>query len=78
MANIIFCIIEGDMNVKIKDDSFDFVYGVNGGRIFHKFKIKWLSKQRKALVVDIITIINRLRLGGNNGRVNEKVNLMYM
>ena len=50
------------MNVKIKIDSFNFVYGVNGGRRFNKFQIKWLNKQRKPLVGDIITIINRLRL----------------
>ena len=54
--------IEVDMNVKIKVDSYNFVYGVNGGRRFYKFKIKWLNKQRKALIGDVITIINRLRL----------------
>ena len=68
-------IIEADLNVKIKVDSFNFVYGVNGGRIFYKFQIKWLSKQRKALTDDIIAIINRLRLEGNNERANEKVNV---
>ncbi len=54
--------IEVDMNVKIKVDSYNFVYGVNGGRRFYKFQIKWLNKQRKALIGDVITIINRLRL----------------
>ena len=53
--------IEVDMNVKITVDSYNFVYGVNGGR-FYKFQIKWLNKQRKALIGDVITIINRLRL----------------
>ena len=50
------------MNVEIKGDSFKFVYGVNGGRRFHKFQIKWLNTQRKALISDIITIMKRSRL----------------
>ena len=54
--------IEIDMNAKIKIDSFNFVYGVNGGRRFYKFQIKWLNKHNHALIGDIITIINRLRL----------------
>ena len=29
---------------------------------FYKFQIKWLNKQRKSLIGDVITIINRLRL----------------
>ena len=29
---------------------------------FVSFKLKWLNKQRKALIGDVITIINRLRL----------------
>ena len=58
------------MNIKIKIDSFHFVYGANGGRRFHKFQIKWLNKQRKPLVGDIITIINRLRLESNNEEVS--------
>ena len=66
-------IIEADMNVKIKADSFNFVYAVNGGRRFYKFQIKWLNKQRKALIGDIVTIINTLRFESNNERVNEKV-----
>ena len=65
-------IIEADMNVKLKVDSFKFVYGVNGGRRFYKFQIKWLDKQRKASIDDIIAIINRLRLESNNERANEK------
>ena len=53
------------MNVKIKVDSFKFAYGVNGGRRFHKFQIKWLNKHNNALIGDIITIISRLRLDSN-------------
>ena len=41
-------IVEVDMNVKIKVDSFNSVYDVNGGRRFYKFQITWLNKQRKA------------------------------
>jgi len=55
-------IIEAEMNVKITVDSFNFVYGVIGGRRFYKFQIKWLSKHKKPLSGDIITIRNRLRL----------------
>ena len=55
-------IIEVDMTVKIKVDSFNFVYGVNGSRRFYKLQIKRLNKQRKAFIADIITIMNRLRL----------------
>ena len=69
-------IIEADLNVKIKVDSFNFVYGVNGGGRFYKFQIKWLNKQRKALIGDIITIINRLRFESGNQRVNQKVNVI--
>ena len=61
------------MNVEIKIDSFNFVYGVNGGRRFYRLQIKWLSKQRQALIGDIITTINRLRLESNVERVNEKI-----
>jgi len=41
-------IIAADMNVKIKVESFNFVYGVNGGRIFYKFQImvKHIKKNR--------------------------------
>ena len=63
-------IIESDMNVKITIDSFHFVFGVNGGRRFHKFQIKWLDKQRKVLVGDILTIINKLRLESNTEEVS--------
>ena len=63
-------IIEADMNVEIKVDSFNFVYGVHGDRRFYKFQMKLLNKQRQALIGDIITLISRLRLEGNNERVN--------
>ena len=63
-------IIEADMNVRIKVDSCSCVHGVNGGRGLQKFQIKWLHKQRKSLVGDIITIINRLRFESDNERVN--------
>ena len=66
----IWKIIEADINVKIKVDSFNFVYGVNGGRRFYKFQIKWLNKHNNALIGDIITIINRLRLESNYEKVN--------
>ena len=68
-------LIEVDMNVEIKVDSFNFVYGVNGCRRFYKFQTKWLNKQRKALIGDIITIINRLRLDRDNEREHEKVHV---
>ena len=63
-------IIEADMNVKIKVDPFNFVYGVNGGRRFYKFQIKWLNKHKKPLIGDIITIINRLSLESDYEKVN--------
>ena len=63
-------IIEADMNVKTKVDSFTFVYGVNGGRRFYKFQHTWLNKNKKALICDIITIINRLRLESDYEKVN--------
>ena len=53
-------IIEVDMNVKIKIDAFNFVYGVNGGRRFYTFQVKWLNKHKKPLIGDIVTNINRL------------------
>ena len=58
-----------DMNVKIKIDSFNFVYGVNGGRRFYYFQMKWLNKHNHALIGDIITIINILRLESNYAQV---------
>ena len=64
------------MDAKIKVDSFNFVYGVNGGRRFYKFQVKWLNKQRKAVICEIITIINRLILESNIERVDEKVNVI--
>ena len=54
--------METDMNVGIKVDSFNYVYGVNGGRRFYKFQVKWLNKHNHALIGDIITIINIVRL----------------
>jgi tetratricopeptide (TPR) repeat protein len=50
------------MHVQIKADAINFVYGVNGGRRFYKFQTIWLNKYKKPLVIDIITIINRLGL----------------
>jgi len=47
-------VVEVDMNVKIKVDAFNFVYGVNGGRRFYKVQTKWLNKY-KPLIGDIIT-----------------------
>ena len=47
-------ITEVDMNVKIKVDVFNFVYGVNGGKRFYKFQIKWLNKHKKPLIFDTI------------------------
>ena len=38
------------------------LHGVNGGRGFYKFQNKWLNKYDNALIGDIITILNRLRL----------------
>ena len=55
-------IVEADRNLKIKVDSFSFVYSVNGGRRVYKFQIKWFNEDKKPLIGDIITIINRLRL----------------
>ena len=66
--------LEVDMNVKIKVDSFNCVYGVNGGRRFHKFQMKWLNKHNNALIGDIITIINRWRLESNS----EQVKVIYV
>ena len=63
-------IIEADMNVKVKVDSFNFVYGVNGGRRSYNFQIRWLNKHKKPLIGDIITIINRLRLDSDYEKVN--------
>ena len=63
-------IIDADMNVKIKVDSCNFVYGVNGGRRFHKFQIKRLNKLNHALIGDIISTINRLRIKSNYEKVN--------
>jgi len=37
-------IFEVDMNLKTKVDAFNFVHGVNGGRSFSKFQIRWLNK----------------------------------
>ena len=73
-------IIEVDVNVKIQNDVLNFVYGVNGGRRFYKFRITWLNKHKKPLIVDIITIINRLRLQSDYEKINvidvniEKIN----
>ena len=39
-------IVEAYINVKIKVDSFNFVYVVNGGRRFYKFQTKWLNKHK--------------------------------
>ena len=58
------------MNVKIKIDSFNFAYGVNGGRRVYKFQIKWLNKHNKILIDDTITIINILRLASDSEKVN--------
>ena len=58
------------MNLKIKVDSVNFVYGVNGGRRFYKFQAKWLNKHNKTLIGDIITIVNRLRLESDYEKVN--------
>ena len=63
-------IIEADMNVKAKVDSFDFVYGVTGGRRFDKFQIKSLNKHNTPLIGDTITMINRLGLGSDYEKVN--------
>ena len=74
--------IEVDMYVKIKVDSFNFVYGVNGGRRVYKFQIRWLNKHKKAVIGDIITIINTLRLESDYEKVNvidvnvEKINTL--
>jgi len=57
------------MNVKIKVDSFIFVYGVNGGRSFHKFQNKWLNTHNNALFGGIVSIINILRLESNYEKV---------
>ena len=62
--------IEADMNVEIKVDSFNFVYGVHGGRRFYKFQIRWLNKHNKPLIGDIITVINILRLESEYEKVN--------
>ena len=62
--------IEVGMNVKVKVGSINFVYGVNGGRSFYKFRIGRLNKHKKALVGDTITIINRLRLESDYENVN--------
>ena len=67
-------IIETDMNVKIKVDSCHFLYGANGGRRFYKLQIRWLNEQKKPLIGDIITIINRLRLESDS----EKVNVIHV
>ena len=63
-------ITEAGMDVKVRVASFNFVYGVTGGRIFYQFQTKWLNKQMIALIGDIITIINRLRLESNREKVN--------
>ena len=62
--------IEVDMNVKIKVDAYNFVYGVNGGRRYNKIQIKWLNKQNKAMIGDVMTIIKRLRLESVNDGVS--------
>ena len=56
--------------LKIEVDSFNFVYGVNGGRRFHNFQIKWLNKHNNVLTVDFISIINGLRLESNYKKVD--------
>ena len=61
--------IEVDMNVKSKVDAYNFVYGVNGGRRYNKIQIKWLNKQNKAMIGDVMTIIKRLRLESVNDGV---------
>ena len=63
-------IVEAVMNVEIEIDSFNFVYGVNGGRRFYKLQIKWSKRHNKPLVGDIIRIINRLRLESNYEKLN--------
>ena len=62
--------IEIGMNVNIKIDSFNFVYGVNGGRRLYKFQIKWLNKHNTLLIGDTITIINRSILENDYEKVN--------
>ena len=57
------------MNVKIKVDSFNFVYGVNGGRRFYKLQTEMLNKHNHALFGDISTIINILKLESNYEQV---------
>ena len=58
------------MNIQFKIGSFNCVYGVNGGRLSYNFQINFLDKQRQALVGDIITIVNRLRLESYSEKVN--------
>ena len=66
--------------LKLKLIPLFFVYGVNGGRSFYGFKIRWLNKHKKPLIGDRITIINRLRLESDYAKVNvidvniEKIN----
>ena len=48
--------------LKLKLIPLFFVYGVNGGRSFYEFKIRWLNKHKKPLIGDSITVISRLRL----------------
>jgi hypothetical protein len=45
------------------------VYSVNGGRRFCKVQIRWLSKHKKPLIGDIITIISRLILESADARL---------
>ena len=46
------------------------LYGVNGGRRFHKFQMTWLNKHNNALIGDIITIINILRFESHYEKAN--------
>ena len=62
--------IEVDMNVKIKVDAYNCVYGVNSGRRYNEIQIKWLNKQNKAMIGDVMTIIKRLRLESVNDGVS--------
>ena len=46
------------------------MYGVNGGRRFYKFQIKWLNTQKEPIIGDIVTIKNILRLESDVEKVN--------
>ena len=67
-------IVEVAMNVKLKLMILILCMVKMVAEGFYKFQIKWLTKHKKPLIGDIITIINRLRIACDY----EKVNVIHV